>query len=203
MSDDALKAAQAKAAHIEPEAAAFAIGASFLAGDNGDSSRGTLDVPFLGSSVSLTYPALELAPDAEALPSHVVALLVYHLGISDGSEPTGEWVSFGDLPSGAFYVNAFRGYTGTAVARRFGDEPEVLASRLEALGAEPIEGFADKAWTIRALPKVPVMVLWWDADDEFQARADLLFDSDVLHHLPLDGCAVLGSWLTARLMSEG
>ncbi len=200
MSDDALKAARAKAADIDPEAAAAAIGASYTPGSNG--TTGTIDVPFLGSSVALDYPALELAPGAQPLPAHVVALLVYHLALSDGSEPSGEWVSFGDLRGGAFYVNAFRGYTGIELAKHFDTAPLLLAERLEGLGAEPLEGYADRAWTLRALPRVPVMVLWWDADEEFQARADLLFDAGALQHLPLDGCAVLGSWLTARLVSE-
>jgi hypothetical protein len=36
------------------------------------------------------------------------------------------------------------------------------------------------------LPKVPTTVLLWTADDEFPARADLLFDATCSQHLPLD-----------------
>jgi hypothetical protein len=55
---------------------------------------------------------------------------------------------------------------------------------------------------VPGLPRVPVAVLWWDADDEFPARAELLFDQTAPKHLPIDGSAVLGSWLVTRLIAE-
>jgi hypothetical protein len=58
---------------------------------------------------------------------------------------------------------------------------------------------ADRAWRIPALPRVPVALLWWDGDDEFDPRADLLFDATASHHLTTDGCAVLGSWITGTI----
>jgi hypothetical protein len=35
-------------------------------------------------------------------------------------------------------------------------------------------------------PKVPTTVILWTEDDEFPARADLLFDNTGPRHLPLD-----------------
>ena len=206
MSDDALRAARERAANIDPAAAAVAIGADYSGdegGGNGDGAAGgRFSVRFLGSDVTISYPGFVVTPSAWGMPPHVMALLIYHLAICDGTPPSGEWVSFGDLPSGDFYVSAFRGYTGRVLAERFEADPNALGSAMLALGAKELPGYADRAWTIDALPRVPVAVLWWNADDEFSARADLLFDSTALHHLPLDGCAVLGSWLTALLVSD-
>ena len=86
-------------------------------------------------------------------------------------------------------------------------EPDGIAAAIASLGGRPLTSAelatnADAAWVIDALPRVPVALLWWDADDEFPARAELLFDRTATNHLPTDGCAIVGSWLTTRLVAE-
>jgi hypothetical protein len=195
VSDGALSAARERAAGLDPESAAAAVGATY----RGTGGRGEIEVAFLASSVTVTVPAFECRPSETPLPSHVCALLVYHLAISDGSRPTGRWISFAELPDGGFYVTAFRGYTGAVIARRFGADTGALGEALAQVNAEPTEGMADRAWKVPALPRVPMALLWWDGDDEFEPRAELLFDATASHHLTTDGCAVLGSWLTATI----
>jgi hypothetical protein len=183
MAESALAAARERAAGMDPERQARAAGARFDAPGT-DSAVGRFTIPFLGADVAIAYPDFELA---------------YYLALSDGTQPRGEWTSLGELEGGTFYVTAFRGYTGVALARRFGQGVEELERRVEVLGGQPVEGLGDRAWRVPALPRVPIALAWWDADDEFDAAADLLFDVTALDHLPLDGCAVLGSWLTSML----
>lgn len=195
MAGDALKAARQRASGIDPAAAARACGARW----DGSASAGTLVLPFLGQEVRLTWPAFELAEGSAFVPDHVLALLVYHFALSDGTEPTGRMVSFAELPDGGFYVQAFRGYTGAAIARRFGAAPDALDAAARSLGGRSLESAADRAWRIPALPRLPVYLQFWAGDDEFEPRAELLFDETAPHHLMIDGFAVLGSWLTAML----
>jgi hypothetical protein len=108
-------------------------------------------------------------------------------------------MSFAELPEASFYVTAFNGYTGAQIARIFGPEGARLDAAAERIGATPLTGLADRAWNVPGLPRVPVALLWWDADDEFGARAQLLYDRTASAHLTTDGCAVLGSWLTSML----
>ncbi len=202
MSADALSAARALAEGLDPIAAASRCGAEFV----GDKARGHFSLRFLGADVSISFPELEVDPDSK-LPPHVHALLVYYLALSDGSRPLGDWCSFADLPDGRFYVRAFQGYSGDALARRLAERTADLPGAIAALGgrtmtADELATGADCAWVVPALPRVPVAVLWWNADDEFSARAELLFDKTASNHLPTDGCAVLGSWLTTRLIAE-
>jgi hypothetical protein len=173
---------------------ARATGAAF----SGGGTSGTLTIAFFGRAVPLAWPELEPV-DEPPLPDHVLALLVYHLARSDGTAPAGTPVSFADLPDGRFYVQAFRGYTAHVIARRFGPSPGDLSDALATVGARPAPGLGDRAWIVPALPRVPLTLVWWDADEEFGARAEILFDAAAPHHLTIDGCAVLGSWLTTLL----
>lgn len=201
MSEDALKAARALAVGIDPAAAAARCGAGF----DGNAAAGEFLLPFLGVEVGIRFPEFEIDPRS-GLPPHVQALLVYHLAQSDGSLPVGEWCSFADLPNARFYARAFQGYTGDALCRRIGGRADGVAEAVAALGGRALDPAelatnADAAWVVPALPRVPVTMLWWDADEEFSARSELLFDTTAASHLPTDGCAVLGSWLTSRVIA--
>lgn len=197
MGEEALRAARALAAGRDPRAAAEATEATF----EGSEDRGSLWLPFFGSLVEVTYPDLDVRANLE-LPSHIKALLLHHIARSDGTRPTGRWIAFSELPDGAFYSTAFRGYASDAIVRRLATRPEALSEAVARVGGEPLAGIADRAWTVPALPRVPLALLWWDADEEFGARCDVLFDSTAANHLPTDGCAVLGSWLVARLFAR-
>ena len=204
MSDDALRAAREQAAGLEPYSAAACSGAEFAAENEG--SSGHFALPFLGTNVHISYPEFDFTSQAQ-LPPHVKALLVYYLARCDGSRPSGEWTSFADLPDGRFYAAAFQGYTGDALVRRLAENPDGVSAAIAALGGRSLATSelatnADAAWVVPALPRVPVALVWWNADDEFPARAELLFDRTSRNHLPIDGCAVVGSWMTSMLVAE-
>ncbi len=191
MSETGLEAARRLAARRDPFAAAQACGVVF----EGDEQRGEFVVPFMGTELRVSYPGFA----CEEVPPHVLALVVYHLALSDGTEPSGRWVSFAELPDGGFYVQAFRGYAASAVVRRFAADRGPLETAARSLDAAPLAGLADAAWSVPALPRIPVALLWWDGDEEFGPRAEFLFDESASRHLQTDGLAVLGSWITAML----
>lgn len=169
------------------------------AGASLNDATGEVSIDFLGAVYRLAGPGLDFTEDSPRVPEHVRALLIYYLGTTDGVLPTGRTISFAELPDGGFYVQAFRGYSAAAIERAFGEDGRALQRAVETLGGVAIEGPADLSWRIPALPRVPVTLSWWSGDDEFGPRVELLFDETASRHLPTDGCAVLGSWLTAML----
>ena len=63
--------------------------------------------------------------------------------------------------------------------------PEEDLAAGAALGGTAV-AYGNAAMQLSPLPKVPVTILLWTEDDEFPARADLLFDATCTAHLPLD-----------------
>lgn len=199
MGTEALRVARELAARQDPRQMAAASGAAWIASDD---ATGRFEFDFLGRRAVVSWPELEpTLIDSPPLPPHVAALLVYYIGGAADVGPAGRWISFAQLPDGTLYSQAFQGYTGNALVRHFAGKTEALAPAATALGGAELPGMADRAWRFEALPKVAVALLWWDADDEFEARAELLFDASASRHLPTDGCAVLGSWLTRGLVA--
>jgi hypothetical protein len=128
------------------------------------------------------------------------ALLLYYFNIADGFPIQNRWIAFSDLPDGRFYNQAFQGYTGNELARAFqNDMPafELAAQSLQGV-RQPLGSASYLYW---ALPRVPILVVYWLGDDEFPASAQLLFDASASHYLTTDSFAILGSTITRRLIA--
>ncbi len=182
---------------VPPERLAQRVAATLL-------DTTTLALPFWGERVQARHPELvwqtATGRDLDELSQ---ALLLHHLHHSDGTRPTGRWVAFGELPDGMFYSRAFSGYTDAVLARHFGDDLATFrrcALRVSGCLGEQAAVSAPMAWVFQVLPLVPLAVAVWPGDEEVPTAYRILFDAAVSHHLSTDGCALLGSMLTRRLV---
>jgi hypothetical protein len=71
------------------------------------------------------------------------------------------------------------------VAEHYGSDRDGFLKRGEALCGEQVS-YGDAALRLLPLPRVPVVVILWMADEEFPSRTDLLFDSSSELQLPID-----------------
>ena len=67
-------------------------------------------------------------------------------------------------------------------ARYFDTRTEVLAEACQALGGVP-EGKGDVAYRIQVFPFLPVIVQFWNSDEEFEPELQFLWDTNVLQYL--------------------
>lgn len=153
--------------------------------------------------VFVPFPDLTPA-DAETglpLPLPAQALLLYYFANADGALLTGRWISFAELPDGRIYNQAYQGYTGDLLARRFGADLPAFERAARSLGGREV-AYGDRGFAFQALPRVSLLAVLWQGEDEFPASAKVLFDASVVHALPTDVCAILGGMLTRRLLSS-
>ena len=163
---------------------------------------GVFRLDYWDRPVEIDFPALAACdPDTGGpLPDFVQAMLLYYFSTSDGAPTAGKWISFSELPDGRFYSQAFQGYTGRELAGVFHGDLDGFTRAAAKLAGEHISLLGDAAYRIQALPLVPLLVVAWLGDEDFQPAYQILFDANVSHHLPTDACAVLGSTLTGRLI---
>jgi hypothetical protein len=89
------------------------------------------------------------------------------------------------LPGGQFFFRGVHCLPTEKLEEVFGDHPEALLVVAKPLAAEPCE-FGDASILLRVLPRVPVTMVVWGRDEEFEARASILFDKTAADQLPLD-----------------
>ena len=152
--------------------------------------------------VVLTFPDLvaRSAQTGEELPVMNLALVLYYFNNADGAPVSGEWISFSELPDGRFYNQAFQGYTGDQLGRTFQNDHQSYEHAAQALGGSR-RALGDVAYAFQALPRVPVLVVYWLGDEDFPATSRILFDASASHYLPTDAYAILGSTITRRLIA--
>jgi hypothetical protein len=158
--------------------------------------------PFLGQPHLVTHPEGDVS--AGGAPAHVAVsiLLLHHLLRADGIPPAGEWLAFRELPDGMFYAASFVQRAEAPLAQAFGAGGGIEAFRGAATAAGGLSlGLADAAFTFQALPRLALAVLVWAGDDEFPARASVVFDAAAGHYLPAEDLAGLGGLLARRLIS--
>lgn len=165
--------------------------------------QNNLEILFWDRSVMISFPALEISDKRtqQVLPEFSQAMILYYLHLADGTPISGRWVSFAELPDGRFYQHAFQGYTGQMLAREIGNQIERFEKVARALNAHKAQ-LGHASYIFQALPKVPLLVIQWQGDEDFPASFQILFDDTAHHFLPADGCAILGSMLTKKIMSK-
>lgn len=160
-----------------------------------------LRLTYWQASVRLMWPELT-AVDAEGgapCSTFDQAMLLYYLTSADGTPFSGRWIGYRELPDGAFYHQAYQGYSGDRLARAFGDQPEAFAPAAEALGGTPTSELATSAFVFQPLPRIRLAAVLWPGDEEFAARGAILFDAASSHYMTTDGLALLGGGLAGRL----
>jgi len=160
---------------------------------------GSLSLRFLGKTYALSWPDLAARKaDGGACGDDLRILVLDYLRHGDGSEPTGRWIGYQELPDGAFYRYAFQGYTGDQLVRDLRGDTARFRRAAESLGGRPLD-MGDAGYRFMALPKIPLAVVWWAGDDEFPSNATVLFDGGASRYLPTDGLAILGRMLCRSL----
>ncbi len=165
-------------------------------------SQGLFRLPLWGRETVLPFPELVVQDDdGKPLGTLDQALLAYYFSTSDGTPQTGRWLGFSELPNGRFYTTAFQEYTGQKLMQTFGDNVDRFASAAVKLNGRAVS-LGSRAFSFAILPHVSLLVVCWLGDEDFLTSYRVLFDTAVSHHLPTDGCAILGSTLTRRLIAK-
>ena len=144
-----------------------------------------------------------LARDPESqnsLPPIHQAMILYYFHSSRGSTQPGKWISFSELADGQFYNAAFQGYTSKALLQHFSDDYSAFQQANHNLCGEKTS-FGDGAYRYLILPKVALLLVHWQGDEEFPPSYKILFEDIVDYHLPTDACAILASMLTGKLVA--
>jgi hypothetical protein len=127
-------------------------------------------------------------------------MLIYYLHTAKGTALADTWIAFRELPGGAFYHQAYQGYSGDRVAQRFAEQPEDFEAAAEKLDGWRLTAFAPFAFAFQPLPRLRLAAALWPGDDDFPSRASILFDAAADQYLTIDGLALSGAGLARRLI---
>jgi len=119
-------------------------------------------------------------------------LLLHYVRTRGDAAISGTWVSFTDLKAGLMKSKSFARDCEEPLRALFDRDPRSVASALERLDGQRQTGTpAPIAWKIFALPRVPVLLLYWPHDEEFPSKIRILFDASADRFLDVESLMFL------------
>jgi hypothetical protein len=195
-----LEVLQEKVAPLDFAALAPGLGATY--GEEG--GRPYLTLAYFGFCLQVFKDELRYPPEALADPWD--AILLYNYIASQGQEPVrDQWIAYNSLPNSVSKAKTLARLE-QKLADHFGGKAAQLKERVRQLGGEMVTvggEDADMQAAFLPLPRVPVLLLFWDAEAEegFAPQAHFLFDASVTAYLDLEAMLFLVEHLMERLMS--
>ncbi len=152
------------------------------------SDDGHYQLPVLGSQVVVDARAEEVTSAWPEVirPDYFLWVSAVQYLISARAIPLAdELVSVAQLPYGEVFFRGPHALPGDALGALFGADGGRFREVMGLLGAEPAD-LGDVGVRVRVLPRLPVWLGFWLADEEFPARVTFLFDRTAGEHLPVD-----------------
>ncbi|MBC7106742.1 MAG: DUF3786 domain-containing protein [Firmicutes bacterium] len=195
MALDAYAVALESFLRLDPAHMAAAGGASW------DPGGRVLRLRYFGRDLEVAAETGEISagPGPWRLTGNDRTLVLQYLTGASGLPPRGRWLSFLELPDGGHHYGPFREEALEPLARGFDGRAEEFVKAGRLLGGAEAR-MADAALVIPAFPKLPMAVLLWHGDEEFPARAAILYDSVAPTHLSTASLYVLGCELARKML---
>lgn len=161
----------------------------------------TVEVPYFGRPIRLTADGMADASGRRPDFADCVVICRYLIMCPPVEPQARQWVAYRDFPDAGpltvFWADTVEG----VLARTFTGNVGGLRKASDALGgiAADMDVSCDLCRCFHPLPKVPLLLVFNDADDEFPASASLLFQQRASTYLDGESRAILGHALVNRL----
>ena len=163
-----------------------------------------LEIPYFGRAVTMRHTGIVSDKDEEFDPWDEV--LLYNYIFFSGSRPlTANWVGLESFPNSLPKRVALEEGCHRRISQVFGGVRTELEKACQRLGGTPVEDGhnADLAYRFKPLPRMPLLLLFWDEDKEegFDSQTKVLFDESAMEYLDLEGLTFVAEKLAENLIS--
>jgi hypothetical protein len=146
-----------------------------------------------------------VAPDGEiATQGHntpwMKILLLHYIRTRGQAALSNRWVSYAELKGGMVKALSFRRECEDPLRDLLDRDYGRVKGILHRIGAEERGGFATQnAWHLHLLPKLPVLILYWPKEEEFESKVSILLDSTADRFLDVESLMFLGEGLIKNI----
>ena len=160
-------------------------------------------IPFFNKRFFVSHDGIMDA--AGNRPDYMVSVILFKYMLLCPSEPhyDAKWTSFKDFKRVSHFtnVNYFSSDTEKVIEKHFSgklDELRKTCAKLEGFYHE-METPYDLSMQFNALPRVSLLLLFNDGDEEFPAKCTVLFQKQSEYYLDPESLAMTSAWLAKNL----
>ena len=160
-------------------------------------------IPFFGRPYGVSAGGITDASGRKPPYFVCIVLFKYILMCPDQEPDIGDWVSFRNFKDAAPLITYFTKRVENDLTDHFSGQAGRLVSACRDIGGYPpeLDLSYDVVMMFDALPKIPVLLLFNDQDDEFPAQCSVLFQQQTQDYLDMECVAGLGNVVAAQLIA--
>jgi hypothetical protein len=149
-----------------------------------------------------------LTDESGRRPGYSVAVILFKYILLCPDEPhfDEEWASFKDFKRVSHFtnVNFFASDTEKVIEQHFSGRLEDLRKACERLGGFPheMETHYDLSMQFQALPRLSLLLLFNDGDEEFPAKGTVLFQRQAEYYLDPESLVMTSAYLAKNLKKQ-
>ena len=178
----------------DPEEIARMSGAVYDAGSS------ALRLTSLGQAFEIHWPDCRVSPDVDAWWQLV---MLHYLHGASGAGVHGELMNFAALPGGLARGGNYDRQSANELGAMLGELPiERVEAACRAMGARIVDSNADVCAEFDFLPRYPMTVKLWLAEDDIPASARLMLDASAASYLSVEDAVTAGTILIERLRAQ-
>lgn len=144
---------------------------------------------------------LTLEPEQKLSFNTVISIYNLFYYAKPDAKVRGEFVPFRQVKRAAPFDPAFQRTILKPLARTFEGRAELMVKACLTLEGSPVRQ-GDVGYVIHAFACMPLTVIFWDGDEEFDAQANILFDADITDFIHEETVVCIASDLVRRLAEE-
>jgi len=158
---------------------------------------------FLNRPVTIGWPDVAFEQESgEEIPIKQKILVLHYLNGVSTKDLTGSFISYKDIPSARFYLDAFNRRVKHPLVQAFGEHPDRLRPIAKELFGATTSSLGDVSVEIQAFPKVPITLVIWKGDEEFPCDGTIIFDSSIGDILSAEDITELASHIVYPLIAQ-
>jgi len=169
-----------------------------------DKEKGIAKIPFFRTHYQVS--PLGVVDERGKRPDYgiCVVLLKYLLMCPTRIPPETDWISYRDFKdTGQAQNTGLSSYASQEISKRYTGNTLPLKAAVAALGGRPpgTEYPYDISAVLMALPRIPILFLYNDADEQFPAQASILYERRAASFLDAE-CRVMIDWYVLEYLKR-
>lgn len=147
------------------------------------------------------YPAnRQLDIPQNILSKSTEGLILHYLAYSKGVKPKGEWINFYQIKDATLYLPVFNKRTINIIQLKV-KSLEQFIDKCRKLGGEEVDFTSSgKAFKFNAFPLVPILLVYYEGDEDLPSELKFMFDSSITFNLSAEDVVVTAQFLSLQFL---
>lgn len=147
------------------------------------------------------YPSTKLLDMPPSIISKSTeGLILHYLAYSKGIKPKNEWINFYQIKDASLYLPVFNKRTINIIQYKVKSLQDFV-EKCKKLGGEEFDFTSSgKAFKFNAFPLVPLLLVYYEGDEDIPSELKFMFDSTVTFNLSAEDVVVTAQFLSLQFL---